>query len=351
MRHRRILVGAIAGASIVTPVALAAAAPGSHHAAHHPIPFGTVVDWRAASHTATIARPSGQLLAVHTRSRLAVGTTVAARHLTRLKNGTYAGTLVRDGRVRRVRVRGVVVADLRGRGFALGAAGTTFVVHSGHHGASWKNSAAQESVPVGSTVIADVQVGSGGSLSEIDVHDLTSATAPVEISGILTAMDPVAGTIVVTDTHDGVTTAYTIEVPPTVDMSTLTLGQEIHVLATPNPDGTYSLAVAPVTLQLEGTITAIDTTANTITVTNTDDGVTLSFVIDIPSSVDIGSFQIGVEVELQVVQNADGTYSLAQSCDNSDGEDAGGSSVGGGAPGLGLWTPSGGGSSDSRSRG
>jgi len=137
MRQRRLMVGAAAAAALIAPVALASAAHGPHHRA--PAPFGTVVDWRAASHTATIARPSGQLFAIHSRIRIVVGTRVAVRHLTRLKNGTYSGTLVREGRTRRLRVRGVVVANLGPRGFAVGAAGTTFVVHVGHREAAAGN--------------------------------------------------------------------------------------------------------------------------------------------------------------------------------------------------------------------
>lgn len=346
-------VGAIAAAAMLAPAALAAAAPGTHHAArHHRVAaFGTVVDWRAASHTATVARPSGQLYAIHSRTRVAVGSRVVIRHLTKLRNGTYAGVIVRIGRARNARIRGRVVAVFGNRGFAVGAVGTTFVVSAGHHGTARnaaRNSTSLISPPVGATVVADVQF-TGNDLSEIDVHDVCGCAVPgaVEIGGTLTAVDTTLHTIVITDEHDGNPVSYTVDMPTSMDLSTLAPGQELHVLATPNVDGTYTFAVVPTLLEIEGAITSIDPTANTITVTNTDGGVTMTFVVDIPSTMDIGGFKLGDEIQLEVIQNADGTYSVAQCSDNSDGkhaDDQSGAQGQQGSSGFGLW--SGNGSSD-----
>ena len=357
MRHRTMIVGVLAGAAALAPAALVSAAPASHHATHHrPVPFGVVVDWRAASHTVTVARPSGQLYAIHSRARVTVGATVVIHHLTKLRNGTYAGAIVRVGRAHNARVRGRVVANLGRRGFALGAVGTTFVVSPGHPGLARnaaRNSTSLSSPPVGATVVADVQF-TGNDLSEIDVHDLCgcAVSGAVEIGGRLVAIDTTAHTIVITDQNDGNPVSYTVDMPTSVDLSTLTIGQEIHVLATPNGDGTYTFAVVPTPLEIEGTISAIDTTANTITVTNTDGGVTMTFVVDIPSTINIGGFNVGDEVQLEVIQNADGTYSLAQCSDNSDGEQANhqtGEQGQQGGSGSGLWL--GGGSSDGAAHG
>ena len=346
VRRGAMVVGVVAGAAMLAPATLGAAANASHH---HIRPFGVVVDWRGASHTATVARPSGQLFAIHSNARVAVGSVVIVRRLTKLRNGTYSGSIVRVGHTSLARVRGRVVANLGRRGFALGATGTTFVVHVGRHAAGRFNSAI--STPgVGSEIVADVRITGGGALSEIDVRDQCGCAVPgtVEIGGTLAAIDLTSHTIVITDDNDGNPVSYTVQMPASVDLTTLTIGQEIHLLATPNPDGTYTFAVAPTPLEIEGTISAIDTTLRTLTITNTDGGVTVTFVVDIPSTLNITGLNVGDEVQLEVVQNADGTYSLAQCSDNSDGEHANSQSGDQGGSGFGLW--SGGGSSDGVAR-
>ncbi len=314
-----ITVGAV-GAAALVPVGGAVAAAHGHH---RPAPFGTVVDWRGASHTATVAGRTGRLFAIHTNRRVAIGTIIAVRHLRQLHNGTYVGGIVRLGHTRHARIRGVVVATVRGHGFAIGARGTTFVVRSRAHNTTLNALSSSRAPFVGESVVTDVQIDPHGALTEIDVHTTSAAIGSVvEIEGILTAVDPVGGTITIAHEDDGTVTSYTVIVPPTVDLSTLVIGQEMHVLGSPNPDGTFSLAVVPQTLHIEGTVSAIDTTANTITVTTTDDGMSMTFVVNVPTTVDIGSFSVGSEVELDVVQNADGSFSLVQSSDNGDSSQA-----------------------------
>ena len=337
--HNRMKIGAIAAAAALVPVALAGAAPGTHHATRgHIAPFGVVVDWRAASHTVTVARPSGQLYAIHNRTRVAVGSMVVVRHLTRLRNGTYAGTIVRVGRAREARVRGRVVANLGRRGFALSAVGRrlsspwgTGASRTGMErlawGCRWDRPSSRMSITGyccpsrhdRSVWCAVLGGGSTGLRRSTPAHPSDHRR------------------------DDGNPVSYTVDMPTSVDLSTLTIGQEIHVLATPNGDGTYTFAVAPTPLEIEGSISAIDTTASTITVTNTDGGVTMTFVVDIPTSINIGGFNVGDEVQLEVIQNADGTYSLAQSGQLRRGARDNPTSSEGDGSGFGLW--SGGGSS------
>ena len=351
-RMRAVFATGVIGAAALVPVGAAVAAHHTqavrharphrgHHAAGHPAAFGIVVDWRPRSHTATIARANGQLVAVHVSRRVEPGTVVAVAHMHHLRNGTETGTILRLGRARRARIRGVVVADTHGTAFAIGARGTTFVVRARGHNTILEGISAGTAPYVGESVLTDVEIAPNGDLTEIDLHATSSATGPVvEIDGTLSAVDPTAHTMTITHGEDGNVTSYAIMVPASVDLSGLVVGQDMRVLGTPNPDGTYSLAVAPQTLHIEGTVSAVDTTAGTITVTTTDGGVTMTFVVTIPSSMNISAFPLGTEVELDAVQNADGTYSPAQSSDNGTAGQAEGDR-GAWSGGTGTWSPSG----------
>ncbi|MHB8658736.1 MAG: hypothetical protein ACYC91_12420 [Solirubrobacteraceae bacterium] len=67
-------------------------------------------------------------------------------------------------------------------------------------------------------------------------------------------------------------------------------------------------------IDLEGTVLALDTTARTITVSSTDDDQTAnSIVVSVPSTLDISLFTVGQQVELQVIPQSDGSYVLAGS--------------------------------------
>ena len=76
-------------------------------------------------------------------------------------------------------------------------------------------------------------------------------------------------------------------------------------------------------IDLEGTIQAIDTSARTLTVSADDSeesGATLT--VDVPTSFDMSVFTTGESVELIVSPNADGTYTLEQSSDDSGAREA-----------------------------
>jgi hypothetical protein len=67
-------------------------------------------------------------------------------------------------------------------------------------------------------------------------------------------------------------------------------------------------------IDLEGTILAVDTTAGTITVSSTDDDQTAgSVLVSVPSTLNISMFTVGQEVGLQVTPQSDGSYVLAGS--------------------------------------
>jgi hypothetical protein len=67
-------------------------------------------------------------------------------------------------------------------------------------------------------------------------------------------------------------------------------------------------------IDLEGTVLAVDATAGTITVSSTDnEQAGGSVLVSVPSTLDISLFTVGQEVELQVTPQADGSYLLAGS--------------------------------------
>jgi hypothetical protein len=84
-------------------------------------------------------------------------------------------------------------------------------------------------------------------------------------------------------------------------------------------DGITEEGTANNGFDVEGHILAVDTTARTLTVSaDDDDDTTATLTISVPASFDISKYTVGQEVELFVIKNADGTYTLSQSSDNGD---------------------------------
>jgi uncharacterized Zn finger protein len=72
-------------------------------------------------------------------------------------------------------------------------------------------------------------------------------------------------------------------------------------------------------ISLEGTVQAIDTAARTLTVSADDNGQSGAAVtVHVPDSFDLGAFTVGEPVELSATPNADGTYTLEQSSDDTN---------------------------------
>jgi hypothetical protein len=79
----------------------------------------------------------------------------------------------------------------------------------------------------------------------------------------------------------------------------------------------------PGSIDLEGTILAVDTTAGTITVSSTDNEQTRgSVLVSVPSTLGISMFTVGQEVELRVTPQSDGSYLLAGSCSDQGAQGA-----------------------------
>lgn len=241
MKTRTLACGALTGLAVLAPISAAGATPA--RSPHH---SGVVVDYRASSHTATVALPGGNLIAVHTARRTRPGTRVRLGGLTQLANGTYTGALRARGRARRVRVRGTVAAHLGGGAIAVSARGTTFVVRVGtlRHARSPKRSNEVGGGPaVGTPISTIVTIGEGGRLECDTIHELAppDASAAIDIEGRITAIDEAAGTLTVTAEDDGLSTDFAVIVPDAIDISAYAVGDELEASVLVNPDGTFTL--------------------------------------------------------------------------------------------------------------
>jgi uncharacterized membrane protein YgcG len=75
--------------------------------------------------------------------------------------------------------------------------------------------------------------------------------------------------------------------------------------------------------EVEGTILAIDTTANTLTISADEDGESgQSITVDVPSTIDISQFQTGQEVKLNVSVQPDGSFLLQGLSEDGDSHQA-----------------------------
>jgi hypothetical protein len=109
----------------------------------------------------------------------------------------------------------------------------------------------------------------------------------------------------------GSTVAANVNIAP--DGSLVTNG--VTQVAAPNPQAT---------VEIEGTVSAVDVAGRKITVNTSDDGVVASFVVLIGDpAIDINmSYTVGIEVELRVIKNPDGTFTLMASSQNGDDDEA-----------------------------
>ena len=103
----------------------------------------------------------------------------------------------------------------------------------------------------------------------------------------------------------------TVSVDVTIKDNGALDADEVNELTPPTPGQT---------IEVEGKLTASSPTS--LTVTTRDDGVTTEFVIAVPAGTDVSALVLNSEVELQVLVNADGTFTLAQGAMNGDDNEA-----------------------------
>lgn len=74
-------------------------------------------------------------------------------------------------------------------------------------------------------------------------------------------------------------------------------------------------------LEIEGSVMGIDPTARTIVLVDSQQGLTISYIVAVPPNVDITAFSIGKAAEIKVEKAADGTLTLRSVDDNDEGGD------------------------------
>lgn len=230
--NRKFLVGALVSAAIVP--AAASAAP----------KVGTVVDYRPASHTATVAGKSGALFAIHT-AKVRVGSRVRIKSMRMLSNGTHAARLIKTGRVKHALIHGVVVSTIGTQALVIGAKGTTFVVKTGTS-TTFKRTNSFDGVAPGTVV--NVKVSFDG--AELDAEAVHEIKAPVDgqqlhVEGRVAEVNLDTRTITVATRDDGLVSVIPVQVPDvTVDLTKWVVGAEVEFHVALNADGTYTLVSA-----------------------------------------------------------------------------------------------------------
>lgn len=203
---------------------------------------GTVVHKSARSHSFVVASKTGRLTAVHARRSPRVGRSVVVR-ARRLSNGTLSATKVRSGARRtRAKVRGTVTyVDRRTRSFVVSARGVSLVVH--RHRAAGRAVAATEILPpVGSVVTVTSNLADDGDIEAEDVQEHGEDTGGTELEGHILAIDTAARTLTLSaDDDDELKGAQiVVSLPDTFDITRYQVGDELELVATLNPDGTYT---------------------------------------------------------------------------------------------------------------
>jgi hypothetical protein len=280
----------------------------------------------------------------------------------RLRNGTFEAKHLRTQRGAKhlVRIHGVVTFVNRRKGmFTVSARGASLLVRA-RRGATAASAA--DSLPsVGEDVSVQVGINDQGDLEDQGVRDNGTQTQNIDLEGTVLAVDTTNNTLTISaDGEDQSGQSITVDVPSTIDITQFSAGQEVELTVSLQSDGTYLLmgssedgdsqqannsgdqqgcegdqqgdSCSSGTFDLGGTVLAVDTTNNTLTV-STDDGDQSgqSVTVDVPSTIDITQFSAGQDVELTVTPQSDGTYLLVSS-DSSSGSDGSGS---GGSDGSG----------------
>lgn len=222
------------------------AAPGVASAASM---SGTVVERNAHAHTFVLADHRGHLHELHSRQTPALGRTVTVA-ASMLRNGTWSVSHIRVGGARhRVEIRGTVsfVSSRKGI-FVVSARGVSLLVHGRAHRTGHASDlvAFAASLPgqlpsVGATVSVTTDVG-GGEVDATQVTDQGQSATGVDLEGTVLALDTTARTLTISaDDSDRSAGSITVAVPDSFDMSLFTVGGRVELIASLNPDGSYTL--------------------------------------------------------------------------------------------------------------
>jgi hypothetical protein len=203
---------------------------------------GTVVHRNASVKSFTVALRNGRLAAVHSTTRPRPGrvVVVTAREL---RNGTYSASKVRTvGRTHRARFRGTVTYVHRAkRVFTVSSRGVSMAIH--RRAAGTRARSASDSWPaVGSVVTVTTAIDDDGDVEEQDIKQEGKDDDGIEIEGKIVKVDEQARTLTVTSDDDDETSGtLLVHVPASFDLKQFTVGQEVELRATLQPDGSYLL--------------------------------------------------------------------------------------------------------------
>jgi hypothetical protein len=225
----------VTGAALASP-SVSAAAPLK----------GTVVHANKRAHSVVIADSRGRLDAVHVLRMIAPGQTVALS-IRKLRDGTFAGSKVRTGRrVHRTRLRGRVTYVNQQMGvFVVSARGASLLVHKHRRAklAALAASAASDGLPaVGTEVTVSGTIDHQGDLIAESVNNDGQHSNYADLEGVILSVDTAARTVTISaDDNDELAGAsIVVHLPMTFNISSYQVGQVLEVVATLNPDGSYT---------------------------------------------------------------------------------------------------------------
>jgi hypothetical protein len=201
---------------------------------------GTVVHKNRRAHSFSIADTRGRLVEIHAQRSPRIGSRVVV-NVRKLHHGGYVTTHTKVGSItRHVRLKGTVTySDRRKRMFVVSGSGVSLIVHERSSRAV--RAAAAATVPaVGEQVTVDGSVNDDGSVDAADVNEDGPQQGPVDLEGVVLAIDTNARTLSLSADDDNKSGSITIALPAAFDMSAYTLGAEVKFRATLNPDGTYT---------------------------------------------------------------------------------------------------------------
>lgn len=203
---------------------------------------GVVVHQNHHAHSFVVSLKGGHLASVHARKSPRVAHAVKVTAL-RMRNGTWLAKAVSLGRKsRHAAVRGVVTFVNRQRGvFTVSAGGASLLIHR-HHQRSHGARAADALPNVGEVVTVQTGIDDQGNLDEESIQDNGAQTSNIELEGVVMAVDPTARTITVSADDDNESgQAVVVSVPAAFDITAFTVGQEVKLLVTQQPDQSFLL--------------------------------------------------------------------------------------------------------------
>jgi hypothetical protein len=208
---------------------------------------GTVVHASRHAHSLVIADARGRLHVVHVAHIVAPSTNVRLS-VHRLRNGTLGAKKIWTGRrAPRARVHGRVTYISRARSaFVISVRGASLLVHRRHHHARAASAAAVTSADglpaLGSEVTVSGTFDRSGALTADTVTNDGQHDNHVDLEGVILSVDSLARTITISadDNDELAGAAIVIHLPSTFDMTGYKVGDVLLVVATLNPDGSYT---------------------------------------------------------------------------------------------------------------